>query len=203
MELHGFLASITLKDILEIFDKYKSMGPLLGIGLPLLESFLPFLPLVLFVVANVNSFGLLLGFLFSWVGACAGSILVFLIVRKYGQKRLFAFLRKHKSIQKMLSWFEHHGFGPIFLLLCFPFTPSAAVNVVAGLSKISGLNFILASLLGKLVMVFIVSYAGQDLQSLVRKPGKLVVVLAVLAVMWIVGKIVEKRMKAKRLESEE
>lgn len=197
MDLHGLLDSITLENIMEIFNKYKSMGPVLGIGLPMLESFLPLLPLVLFIVANVNSFGLFLGFILSWIGACAGSILVFLIVRKFGQKKVFSFIRKHKSIQKMLLWFEHRGFGPIFLLLCFPFTPSAAVNVVAGLSKISNTNFILAVLLGKLVMIFIVSYTGQDLQTLVTKPEKLIIALAVLAVMWIVGKVVEKRMHAK------
>ncbi|MGD7009092.1 TVP38/TMEM64 family protein [Metabacillus sp. 84] len=197
MDLHAFFDSFTLENMMKLFEQYRSFGPLLGVALPLLEAFLPFLPLVVFIVANVNSFGLGLGFFLSWIGASAGAFIVFLLVRKYGQKRFMRFLSRHKGIKKMVDWVEEKGFGPLFILLCFPFTPSAAVNVVAGLSRISIWNFLLAVFTGKLVMIFIVSYVGQDLHAMFTNPVKSLTAAGVLILMWIVGKILEKRLNAK------
>ncbi len=68
---------------------------------------------------------------------------------KIGRQRFFSFLHRHPTIRRMMHWIERRGFGPLFLLLCFPFTPSAAVNVVAGLSGIAMQQYMLAVLLGK------------------------------------------------------
>lgn len=128
--LEHFLSYLTQEHLTELFQSYRAFGPLIAVLLPLIEAFLPFLPLIVFVVANTNSFGLWEGFILSWAGSTAGSILVFLIVRQYGQRKLLGFIRSHPSVRKLMLWVERHGFGPMFLLLCFPFTPSAAVNVV-------------------------------------------------------------------------
>lgn len=148
--LEHFLSYLTQEHLTELFQSYRAFGPLIAVLLPLIEAFLPFLPLIVFVVANTNSFGLWEGFILSWAGSTAGSILVFLIVRQYGQRKLLGFIRSHPSVRKLMLWVERHGFGPMFLLLCFPFTPSAAVNVVAGLSRIGTRPFILAAASGKL-----------------------------------------------------
>jgi uncharacterized membrane protein YdjX (TVP38/TMEM64 family) len=191
----------TLDHIMNLIDEYRSFGPIPGILLPMLEAFLPFLPLVIFVMANANAFGLWFGFLFSWIGACAGAFLVFLIFRKYGQKRILLFLKRHPKVQKLMKWVERHGFGPLFLLLCFPFTPSAIVNIVAGLSKISFYQYILAVLTGKLVMIFTVSFVGHDLHSLITKPFRTAIVLVVIFILWFVGKGIESKLN-KSVEKE-
>ncbi|MRX73530.1 TVP38/TMEM64 family protein [Bacillus lacus] len=203
MSWENVLRTITIEDVLDIFEKYGTLGPVVGILLPMLEAFLPFLPLLLFVVANANAFGLWIGFLLSWLGASVGAILVFIIVRRLGNKRFFRFLRERKVIRKMTGWVERHGFTPLFLILCFPFTPSAAVNVVAGLSKISMWQFSLAVLSGKLVMIFVLSYIGQDVRSLLTQPQKAIIAGVVIFIMWIVGKQVEKRLGSKLSEPEQ
>ena len=184
----------TLDDIMELIGEYRALGPIPGILLPMIEAFLPFLPLVLFVMANASAFGLWLGFLYSWIGACAGALLVFFLFRKYGQKRILRFLQKHKQVRKGMSWVERHGFGPLFLLLCFPFTPSAVVNIVAGLSKISLAQYMLAVMAGKMVMIFIISFVGYDIRSLLTQPLRTAIVLVVIFILWYVGKIIEVRM---------
>src|SRR4051812_24805884 len=102
----------TLEHIMELIEEYRSFGPIPGILLPMVEAFFPFLPLFLFVMANANAFGLWFGFLFSWIGACVGALLVFLLVRKFGQKKILRFLKKHPQVQKLMLWVERHGFGP-------------------------------------------------------------------------------------------
>lgn len=194
MDFELFKDWFTLDNIMDLIREYRSFGPLPGILLPMLEAFLPFLPLVLFVMANASAFGLWLGFLYSWLGAVAGALLVFLLVRKYGQKRILRFLKKHKQVQRLMKWVEKHGFGPLFILLCFPFTPSAVVNIVAGLSNISMAQYMLAVLSGKIVMIFTISFVGYDIKSLVTQPIRTAVVALVIFILWYVGKIIEIKM---------
>ncbi|MCS0672651.1 TVP38/TMEM64 family protein [Cytobacillus firmus] len=194
MDFELFKDWFTLDHIMDLIREYRSFGPLPGILLPMLEAFLPFLPLVLFVMANASAFGLWLGFLYSWLGAVAGALLVFLLVRKYGQKRILRFLKKHKQVQRLMKWVEKHGFGPLFILLCFPFTPSAVVNIVAGLSNISMAQYMLAVLSGKIVMIFTISFVGYDIKSLVTQPIRTAIVALVIFILWYVGKIIEIKM---------
>ena len=191
-----------LDRILELLEEYRSLGPLPGIFLPMLEAFFPFLPLVLFVMANAAAFGLWLGFLYSWIGTFAGALLVFFIVRKLGQKKLFGFISRHKKIKSLMYWVESRGFGPLFLLLCFPFTPSAAINIVAALSKVSIGQFTLAVLCGKLVMIFMVSYIGYDVRALVQQPVRTAIVLIVIFILWYVGKRIEQKLTVQGVTKE-
>lgn len=184
----------TAENLMNLFETYRSFGPFFAILLPLLEAFLPFLPLIVFIVANVNSFGLWFGFLLSWIGACTGAIIVFILMRKLNKFKFIQRLKQRKTFQKLLAWVERRGFSPLFLILCFPFTPSAAINVVAGLSKISIWQFTLAVLSGKFVMVFIVSFIGQDLHALITQPLRGAIVAIVIFLLWLIGKKVEKRL---------
>src|SRR5699024_4831298 len=115
---------------------YESLGPLPGILFPFIESFLPFLPLIAFVLVNGAAYGPFEGFLWSWIGTRFGSIVVFLVIRKLGEKRILRAIRRNKQVYKVTNWLERHGFGPLFLLMCFPFSPSSVINVVSGLSNI-------------------------------------------------------------------
>lgn len=187
----------SMETLEEIMNSYKTLGPVIGILLPMLEAFLPFLPLVVFIVANVTAYGLLYGFVLSWAGSVVGSYLVFLIIRKYGRARILNFLTKHQRTSRLIHWVERNGFGPLFLLLCFPFTPSAIVNVVAGLSNIRKSTYLTALILGKLIMIFVISFIGADIRALISQPIRTAIVAAVIALLWIVGKYFEKRLDKK------
>src|SRR5690625_3566922 len=127
--------------ILQLIHDYERLGPLPGILLPFIEALLPFLPLVMFVLANVAVYGFVKGFLYSWIGSTLGSVTVFLMIRYLGRKSLFQRISHNKQVLKVTSWVERHGFGLLFILLCFPFSPSSVINVVAGLSKLGFWQF--------------------------------------------------------------
>lgn len=191
----------SLENIIELTQSYRAFGPLIGFLLPFLEAFLPFLPLFVFVFANATAYGLWLGFLLSWLGTVVGAYAVFLIVRKYGQARFMNFMTRHEKVQKLIHWVERNGFGPLFLLLCFPFTPSALVNLVAGLSNISRHYYLLTVMAGKFVMVFMISFVGYDIRALFTQPLRTAIVIAVIVILYVVGKIFEKRLH-KRVEED-
>lgn len=192
--MHDWFSMETLSDLT---SDYRALGPIIGILLPFLEAFLPFLPLVVFIVANVTAYGLLFGFLLSWAGSAVGAYTVFLVIRKYGRARVLAFLTRHEKIQKLILWVERNGFGPLFLLICFPFTPSALVNIVAGLSNIKKKTYLWTIILGKLIMVFVISFIGSDLKALITQPIRTAIVVVVIVILWFVGKYVEKRIDKK------
>lgn len=191
----------SMENIVELTQSYRAFGPLIGFLLPFVEAFLPFLPLFVFVFANATAYGLWIGFLLSWGGSVLGAYAVFLVVRKYGRARLMNFMTKHEKIQKLIHWVERNGFGPLFLLLCLPFTPSALVNVVAGLSNIRKHYYLLTVMAGKLVMVFTISFVGYDLRALFTQPLRTAIVVIVIVLLYIVGKLLEKRL-TKRVEDD-
>ena len=187
----------SLENIEELAQNYRALGPLIGILLPFIEAFLPFLPFFAFVFANASAYGLWLGFLLSWTGTVAGSYCVFLLVRKYGRARFMNFMMRHEKVKKLIHWVERNGFGPLFLLICFPFTPSSLVNVVAGLSNIRKQYYLLTLIAGKFVVVFMISYVGYDVGALFTQPLRTAIVVLVVVLLYVVGKQFEKRLHAK------
>ncbi|MDN4606844.1 TVP38/TMEM64 family protein [Sporosarcina highlanderae] len=192
---------LDIDKISEMVAQYKALGPLIGILLPFIESFLPFLPLFVFVIANTVAYGIWYGFILSWAGTVVGSYAVFLIIRKYGRNRLLRFLTKHARVQRLIGWVERNGFGPLFILLCFPFTPSALVNLVAGLSNMKKKSYLAVLLAGKFVMIFTIGFIGYDLKALLTQPIRTAIVVVIIVLLWAVGKYFEKRLD-KRVDEE-
>ncbi|WP_062231253.1 TVP38/TMEM64 family protein [Fictibacillus sp. FJAT-27399] len=186
---------LSQENILHFLEQYRDLGFLPGVLLPLLEAIIPVLPLFIIVAGNAAAYGFWMGALFSWLGAVIGSLIVFFLVRKLGQQRFLHFITKHHKIEKLLGWMERRGFGTLFLIYCFPFTPSALINVIAGLSRINQKTFILSVALGKLVMIAIISFIGYDFLDVIKNPLKLGLTVFGILVLWLGGKVVESRMK--------
>lgn len=173
--------------------QYEALGPLPGVLVPLIESYLPVLPLIAILIANVNAYGLVEGILLSWIGVVCGAISVFWLARRFGGRLRGYIERKYPQSKRWISWVEQHGFTPIFLLACFPFTPSFFVNVASGISRLPFHTFVTATMLGKGVMIFLVSFAGHDLDQLLGQPWKIVLIAVFFLLMWFLGRKVESR----------
>ncbi|CAH1217794.1 hypothetical protein PAECIP111893_04309 [Paenibacillus plantiphilus] len=194
------LKEMDLKDLQSTLESYSAFGPLPGILLPLIESFLPILPLLVFVAANANIYGLWLGSLFSWIGVAGGALLVFLLARKLGGRFGPWVQQRFPRSKVFFNWIEHKGFTPIFLLACFPFSPSSLINIVSGLGKVPFHTFAVAVLLGKAVMIFSVSLLSFDIANFAQEPWRIVITIVLIVGMWFGGKRIEKRYEMKRNE---
>lgn len=200
MDLELLREIFTEENIKNFLEQYRALGPLPGILLPFLEALLPFLPLFIFVAGNALAYGFLLGFLYSWIGVSLGSIAVFFVIRKFARHRFIKVVSKYDKLQSTMHWFERRGFGAVFLIYCFPFTPSAIVNVVAGFSQMNPISFILAVSLGKMVMILIISYIGHDFFGLLKSPVELVIVCMLTFLLWLGGKFLEVKLKEKSVQ---
>ncbi|NBD27509.1 TVP38/TMEM64 family protein [Paenibacillus glycinis] len=191
------LKGMDLEHLQRTLESYSAFGPLPGILLPFAEAFIPVLPLLVFVAANANIYGLFLGSLYSWIGVCGGSILLFWLSRKLGGHFGGWLRRRFPRAAKLLAYIERKGFTPIFLFACFPFSPSALINIISGLSGISMRSFVLAVLLGKAVMIFAVSLLSFNIGDLTEQPWRILLALVLLVVMWFGGKKLESRYQLK------
>lgn len=191
-QIRELLASNQYEELVDILlEIYEGFGPLPGILIPFIETFLPFLPLTVIVMANAAAYGLLRGFLYSWIGEVAGSLVVFIILRRFRNAALLRWIHTNKQVKRVTGWLERRGFGPLFLMLCFPFSPSSVINLVAALSKISFVQFTLAIVLGKTVMIFSLAYVGSSIMSFAENPIRTILVSAGIGLFWFLGKRIE------------
>ncbi|MFD0869362.1 MULTISPECIES: TVP38/TMEM64 family protein [Paenibacillus] len=191
--IYQYLAQLDKNQIQEMLYRYSSLGPLPGIALPAAEALLPFLPLFIIVAGNASAYGLWLGFLYSWIGTVLGAFLVFIAARRFGGRFSRYVSNKYPKADRFFSWIERKGFTPLFLMYCFPFTPSFFVNLAAGISTVPVRIYLASVMLGKGVMVFMISFVGHDWQGFFAYPWRIVFVIAGLIILWYLGKRIEKR----------
>lgn len=192
-QTYHYLSQLDLQQIQQLLEKYSALGPLPGILLPFSEAFLPFLPLFFIAAANASAYGLGLGFFYSWFGSVLGALVLFLLARRFGGRLNDYLSRKYPKAQHFFDWVEHRGFTPLFILYCFPFTPSFIINIASGMSRVPLGIFLSAVMLGKGVMIFFMSFVGHDWQGFISQPWRIIVLVVVLIILWYGGKQVEKK----------
>ncbi|XVL38071.1 hypothetical protein AAA450_09805 [Staphylococcus equorum] len=92
----------------------------------------------------------------------------------------------------MIHFIDRKGVLPIFILMCFPFTPSALVNIVASLSHIKAHVYLTVLIASKFVMVGLVGWLGNDITTLFTSPTRLITIIIVILIVWFVGRKIEK-----------
>ncbi len=168
---------LTEERLLQLLEQYRSLGPLPGIGLTFMKSFVPPLPTIAIVGLNGAVYGLWLGFLYSWLGLVAGCVTTFLIIRQIASH---PYLRKwalRPKVARGMKWVRNSGFSYVFLLSLFPVGPFVVINMAAGLAQMRLRSYLLALCAGKAIMVFAVSYIGNDVDRFIRHPGEIIYVL--------------------------
>ncbi|ANK37827.1 TVP38/TMEM64 family protein [Staphylococcus equorum] len=174
------------------FDLFGNLGYIVGFLLPFIEAFIPILPIIVFVIVNVNAYGFIIGTLLAWMGTVAGSYIVFLFFRRLTHTRYMKKIQQRTSVQRLIHFIDRKGVLPIFILMCFPFTPSALVNIVASLSHIKAHVYLTVLIASKFVMIGLVGWLGNDITTLFTSPTRLITIIIVILIVWFVGRKIEK-----------
>lgn len=181
---------------MNIAEQFGYFGPLFGILIPIIEAFIPVLPLSAFVTLNIMMFGPVLGYVYSLIGTCIGSVLIFKIVNRYKKNKFEKVKEKYKLINNASNWVKRRGGFAVFILLCFPFTPTIAVAVLAALSGMRQKTYIKALMLGKVITVLQLSVVGYNIFAAIKHPVRLVLIVAAVFVLYILlSKLLEKVQK--------
>ncbi|WP_410512727.1 TVP38/TMEM64 family protein [Paenibacillus sp. BR2-3] len=168
---------LTEDNLRQMLEQYRLLGPLPGIGLTFMKSFVPPLPTIALVGLNAAVYGLWLGFLYSWLGLVAGCLTTFLIIRKISSHRYLRTWALRPKVAKGMVWVRQSGFSYVFLFSLFPVGPFVVINMAAGLAGMRLRTYLIALCAGKAIMVFAVSYIGNDVDRFIRHPWEVIYVL--------------------------
>ena len=141
------LTDITREDIQEFVAGTGVWAPLVFILISFLQvTFIP-IPSTVTVLAGAYIFGALPSFFYSYIGICLGAIVAFELGRGIGrpfarwvvgsEEQLDSWVGKLKGRERALLW----------IVFFFPFFPDDAICTVAGLLKVSRLEFLLMQLI--------------------------------------------------------
>ena len=172
---------------------FEGLGPLVPILLAMVESFFPPLPLVAIVALNVAAHGGLLGFLYSWAGVALGGSIMFLFWRRLVKRYFWKVASRWPRLEKAQRWVSRFDTSSLFLLALLPFTPSSFMHLAFGISNFDEKRYLVTMLLGKGVMVAMMSVFGQSLVSSLKNPVYLLLSIALWGGMYWVSKKFCKR----------
>ena len=170
-------------------------GYLLSCILIILESFIPILPLFVFVTLLFYKFGIIFGFIISYICTIIGCVMSYKIFN--GKLRLkfdkFLVKKNNDKLNKIKNSIKDIKFVNLCLIIALPFTPSFIVNVAAGLSDMNRRKYIIALLVGKAFLVIFWGFVGTSLINSFRNPLNLLYILLLLVGCFVVSKLVSKK----------
>ncbi|MBE6157407.1 MAG: TVP38/TMEM64 family protein [Firmicutes bacterium] len=173
----------------------SSGGIFYGFILILIESFIPILPLGVFIALNVSAYGMIKGIIISWIATCIGCFLSYSFFYYLSNKftyKLFSKSKK-KKIEKAVEKIGKIPFPNLVLLIALPFTPAFLINIVCGISKISRKKFIAAIIIGKIFMIIFWSYIGKSLIESMTDINTIIIISIMLVVAYGISKFVSKK----------
>ena len=147
------------------------LGPVIFIFIQILQVVIPIIPGGISTAAGVLIFGPYAGFIYNYVGICIGSIIIFLLGRRYGKPFILSMI-SDKTYNKYIGWLDNQNrFEKLFALAIFlPVAPDDALCLMAGLTNISMKRYTLIILIAKPRSIFLYSmaliYGGQYLSGL-------------------------------------
>ncbi|MGK8740771.1 TVP38/TMEM64 family protein [Staphylococcus epidermidis] len=183
---------MSLSQLEEWFDAFRQFGYIPGFIMLYLRAIVPVLPLTLYVVLLIHAYGLFPGIIISWLGIVSGTFTVFLICKKFVNTIRMKKLKSRKSVQRLISFIDRQGLIPLFVLLCFPFTPNTLINIIASLSHIKIKYYFFVLVISKLISITILGVMGKEIFTIFTNPLRALIMIVLLVVLSFISKKVEK-----------
>ena len=170
-------------------------GFLFGFTLVFLESFLPVLPLGVFVALNVNAFGGFFGIILSWTAPCLGCFLSYLLFSFLSEKFLQKLLspKTLEKVDKAIHKFQEISFSNLVLVVALPFTPAFLINIICGIARVSRRKFLFSIFIGKVFMIVFWGYVSKSLIESITDINTIIIVSLMLVAAYLVSKIVGRK----------
>ncbi|MGM9987693.1 MAG: TVP38/TMEM64 family protein [Bacillaceae bacterium] len=186
----GNLVTINIHDMLQL---YREVGTPAAMFITFIESFLPFLPLTGFVVLNTAAYGLIKGFLFSWMGSILGCWCLYWIIRYCGKIKAVQRVTARPVFQSISEKFNKNGMIYTSTFFFLPVFPNFIVTIVAALNKMDFKKFAISSSVGIAGLIFMTSYGVSSVMTIFTHPVKLFVFIAMLIAYYLFSKRIQAK----------
>ena len=133
-------------------------GPVVFFLIQVIQVVIPIIPGGISCLCGVLLFGPVAGFILNYLGICCGSVLIFLIARRYGRPLLDRMFSS-SLITRYDSWMEKgRRFEKLFAAaIFFPFAPDDFLCALAGTTEMHTARFVMIIVLGKPVSILLYS----------------------------------------------
>lgn len=134
----------------EFLGVYNNFAPLIFMFIQIISIIFPLIPGGLTSVIGVTVFGAFYGFIYNYISIVIGSVLAFLIARKYG-KNIVINMIGNDTYNKYSDWLDKgNKFTKAFAIAIFlPVAPDDILCYFSGLTTMSFKTFFLIIILGK------------------------------------------------------
>jgi uncharacterized membrane protein YdjX (TVP38/TMEM64 family) len=160
-------------------------GPLLIVGLMIVQTILSAIPMVLVLIVAVLAYGPVYGGLLGWVGAILAALVGYWVGRTFGDSLQERFVTP-KIRQIIEENVGRYGAWAILALRISPLVPSDGVSFMAGLLRMKFWAFLGGSVGGITPVVMAVAYFGSDFDRL--RTG--VIAVTVISLLGLLGFVV-------------
>lgn len=109
------------------------------------------------------AYGLWLGGLMNTAASTLGAAVMFLGVRHGWKEQGRRYLDRVALLHKLNATMEHHPVTSIFIARTIPVLPAIAINVYAALVSVPFVSFLLATAAGKLPVMLVFAFIGEQL----------------------------------------
>ena len=138
-------------------------------------------PITVLIVATVVAFGPLLGFTYALLGCLMSAALTYAIGFFMGRNTVRRVAGA--QVRRLSRRLARHGLTAILLVRILPVAPFTVVNIMAGASEVRFRDFILATFLGMLPGLLVMTFFGDRVESVIRDPkAESIIILASLVV---------------------
>lgn len=183
---------MSFEQLEEWFDLFRQFGYIPGFVLIYFRAIIPILPLTLYVILIMHTYGAIVGIIICWLGIVSGTFTMFLIFKRLVNTKKMKQFKTKRSVQRLISFIDRQGLIPLFILLCFPFTPNTLINVLASLSHIKTKYYFIVLTLSKLISITVLGIMGREVTTIFTNPIRAIVTILFFIILWFISKRVEK-----------
>jgi len=172
----------------------QNNGILAGSFLIILESMIPILPLGVFVAFNFSAYGLVSGFIISYISTIIGCIISYFFSNKLFSLYVKNKSEEHEKLNKLVKKLKKIKFVNFVLIIALPFTPAFLVNIASGIIKMNLKKFICALIVGKISIVYFWGMVGKSFIESVGDIKTMLIILLSLGFSYLLSKLLSKKM---------
>ena len=156
----GWLRSFSQEDFRDYVRSFGALGPLVVLGLQVLQVFIALIPGEIVESAAGYILGPWLGTAICYLGIGFASVLIFTLTRRYGVKLVEVFVSAERIRELRFLRTEQKRNNLIFLLFFIPGTPKDLLTYFVGLTDIRLSTFLWLSMVARIPSVLTSTFGG-------------------------------------------
>ncbi|MGM7701509.1 TVP38/TMEM64 family protein [Pseudalkalibacillus sp. Hm43] len=197
-QLIGLLTSGSLDRVVGYVQSWGIFAPLISIGLMIFQAIAAPIPAFLITATNGLLFGVVWGFVISWIGAMLGAIVSFYLAKRLG----YDFVKKKVNETGWLNHLERlngkYGFWIVLIARLVPVVSFDLISFAAGLAGMKLRTFLVSTGIGMLPATIAYTMLGHDMRNIQQFNERMLIIISALVGVTLIAMLLKKKYKSEK-----